>query len=168
MSNFIHRIVVDYRKHVINIGPMGTRTRTNYPARSCPLAIRPTLIEPYILFMELLLINLSSFDINRTNKCVFFSLTRWMTYHINIPVEILHSQVLNLLVIIMYRWGLGGDFLGSGGTWNLNEEKNPDVEIVASGVFVGFFIYTSVQLIAYCFGTTQHKRWVEKNEISSF
>lgn len=67
-------------------------------------------------------------------------------------------QVVNLIVIILYRTGYGGDFLGAGGTWNLNEEKNPDVEIVASGVFVGFFIYTAVQLIAFCFGTTKHKR----------
>lgn len=58
----------------------------------------------------------------------------------------------------MYRTGFGGEFLGVGGTWNLNEEKNPDAEIVASGVFVGYFIYTSVQLITYCFGTTAHKR----------
>lgn len=68
------------------------------------------------------------------------------------------GQVVNLIVIILYRTGYGGDFLGAGGTWNLNEEKNPDVEIVASGVFVGFFIYTAVQLIAFCFGTTKHKR----------
>lgn len=48
--------------------------------------------------------------------------------------------------------------MGVGGTWNLNEEKSPDAEIIASGVFVGFFIYTSVQLIAFMFGTTKHKR----------
>ncbi|XP_062716742.1 protein snakeskin-like [Aedes albopictus] len=65
---------------------------------------------------------------------------------------------LNLVVLIIYRTGYGGDFLGVGGTWNLNEEKNPDAEIVASGVFVGYFIYTSVQLITFCFGTTKLKR----------
>lgn len=61
-------------------------------------------------------------------------------------------------MLILYRVGYAGDFLGIGGTWNLNEEKNADSEIVASGVFVGFFIYTAVQLITYCFGTTAHKR----------
>lgn len=57
---------------------------------------------------------------------------------------------------MIYRYGNSG-FLGVGGTWNLNEEKNPDAEIIASGVFVGFFIYTSVILISYCFGTTSQK-----------
>lgn len=42
----------------------------------------------------------------------------------------------------------------------MNEVKNPDAEIIASGVFIGFFIYTSVILIAYCFGTTSHKKTV--------
>lgn len=67
-------------------------------------------------------------------------------------------QVLNLIILILYRTGYGGEFLGVGGTWNLNEDKNPDAEIVASGVFVGFFIYTSVVLISYCFGNTDHKK----------
>lgn len=71
-------------------------------------------------------------------------------------------QVLNIIVLILYRTGYGGDFLGVGGTWNLNEEKNADAEIVASGVFVGFMIYTSVQLITFCFGTTAHKRYEEE------
>uniref|UniRef100_A0A6M2DHE4 Putative ryanodine receptor-like protein phlebotomus papatasi n=1 Tax=Xenopsylla cheopis TaxID=163159 RepID=A0A6M2DHE4_XENCH len=66
--------------------------------------------------------------------------------------------VLNLIILIIYRTGYSGQFLGIGGTWNLNEEKNADVEIVASGVFVGFFLYTSVQLMTFCFGTTKHKR----------
>ncbi|XP_055703963.1 protein snakeskin [Phlebotomus papatasi] len=66
--------------------------------------------------------------------------------------------VLNIVILILYRTGYGGDFLGVGGTWNLNEEKSPDAEIVASGVIVGFMIYTSVQLITYAFGTTAHKR----------
>lgn len=65
-----------------------------------------------------------------------------------------------MVVLILYRTGYGGDFLGVGGTWNLNEEKSPDIEIVASGVFVGFFIYTGVQLVAYAFGTTAHKRLI--------
>jgi len=66
--------------------------------------------------------------------------------------------VINLIILMLYRFGYVGDFLGVGGTWNLNEEKSADAEIIASGVFVGFFIYTGVQLIAYLFGTTKHKR----------
>lgn len=69
-----------------------------------------------------------------------------------------YFQVINFVVLMLYRFGLAGEFLGVGGTWNLNEEKSADAEIVASGVFVGFFIYTAVQLIAYMFGTTKHKR----------
>ncbi|XP_017768353.1 PREDICTED: uncharacterized protein LOC108556662 [Nicrophorus vespilloides] len=65
--------------------------------------------------------------------------------------------VLNLLILILYRVGNHGGFLGVGGTWNLNEEKNADAEIVASGVFVGFFIYTAVSLISFCFSTSDHK-----------
>jgi len=65
--------------------------------------------------------------------------------------------VLNLIILILYRTGYSGEFLGVGGTWNLNEEKNPDAEIVASGVFVGFFLYTFVSLVAYCFATADHK-----------
>ncbi|XP_031837671.1 smooth septate junction protein snakeskin [Nomia melanderi] len=66
--------------------------------------------------------------------------------------------VINLIILILYRTGYQGEFLGVGGTWNLNEDKNPDAEIVASGVLVGFFIYTSVVLITYCFGSSYHKR----------
>lgn len=66
--------------------------------------------------------------------------------------------VMNLIILVLYRTGYGGQFLGVGGTWNLNEEKNADAEIVASGVFVGFFLYTSAILISYCFGTTEHKK----------
>lgn len=72
-------------------------------------------------------------------------------------------QIINLVILILYRTGYGGEFLGVGGTWNLNEEKNPDAEIVASGVFVGFFIYTAVILISYAFGTTQQKRTLVVN-----
>lgn len=67
-------------------------------------------------------------------------------------------QIINIVVIVLYRTGYAGDFLGVSGTWNLNEEKSPDAEIFASGVFVGFLIYTLVQLITYGFGTTAHKR----------
>lgn len=75
------------------------------------------------------------------------------------PIHIdLHLQVLNLVIILLYRFGYAGEFLGVGGTWNLNEEKSADAEIIASGVFVGFFVYTGVQLMAYLFGTTAHKR----------
>ena len=76
-------------------------------------------------------------------------------------------QVINLIVLILYRTGYGGEFLGVGGTWNLNEDKNPDAEIVASGVFVGFFIYTSVVLITYCFGTTEHKKSLVVSKIEN-
>ncbi|XP_023173173.2 protein snakeskin [Drosophila hydei] len=65
--------------------------------------------------------------------------------------------IINLVVIFLYRWGDGGEFLGIGGTWNLNEEKSADAEIVASGVMVGFIIYTGCHTIAYFFGTTKHK-----------
>lgn len=63
-----------------------------------------------------------------------------------------------MIIIILYRTGYGGGFLGVGGTWNLNEEKSADAEIVASGVLVGYFIYTAVCLMAYCFGYTKHKQ----------
>lgn len=66
--------------------------------------------------------------------------------------------MLNIIILILYRTGYGGGFLGVGGTWNLNEEKNPDAEIIASGVFVGFGIYTIVTLISYGFGTTEQKK----------
>ncbi|KAL7732980.1 hypothetical protein ACLKA6_002790 [Drosophila palustris] len=65
--------------------------------------------------------------------------------------------IINLVVIFLYRWGDGGEFLGIGGTWNLNEEKSADAEIVASGVMVGFLIYTGCHTIAFAFGTTKHK-----------
>jgi hypothetical protein len=72
---------------------------------------------------------------------------------------------LNIIVLILYRTGYGGDFLGVGGTWNLNEEKSADAEIFASGVIVGYLIYNAVQLVAYLFGTTKHKRWVRVLQI---
>lgn len=48
--------------------------------------------------------------------------------------------------------------MGVGGTWNLNEEKSPDSEIIASGIFVGFIIYTSVMIIGYLFGSPKKKK----------
>ncbi|KPI93101.1 hypothetical protein RR46_14322 [Papilio xuthus] len=66
--------------------------------------------------------------------------------------------VLNIVILVLYRTGYNGEFLGVGGTWNLNEEKNPDAEIVASGVIVGYLIYTLVQVVTFLFGTTEHKR----------
>ncbi|KAJ9596161.1 hypothetical protein L9F63_027215 [Diploptera punctata] len=66
--------------------------------------------------------------------------------------------ILNLIILILYRVGYDGRFLGVGGTWNLNEEKNPDTEIVASGVMVGFLIYTLVIIMSFCFGSTDHKK----------
>ncbi|GJQ81809.1 hypothetical protein Trydic_g350 [Trypoxylus dichotomus] len=62
-----------------------------------------------------------------------------------------------MAIMILYRVGFNGDFLGVGGTWNLNEERNPDVEIVASGVFIGYFIYTAVSLINYFFAKPEYK-----------
>lgn len=69
-----------------------------------------------------------------------------------------YIQIVNLTAIIIYRTGYGGSFLGIGGTWNLNEEKSPDAEIVASGILVGYFIYTSVQVIAYFFREDKEHR----------
>lgn len=65
-----------------------------------------------------------------------------------------------MIILVLYRTGYGGYFLGAGGTWNLNEVKDPNVEIVASGVFVGFIIYTAVSLVSYCFATGEHKKYV--------
>ncbi|XP_055383634.1 protein snakeskin-like [Condylostylus longicornis] len=76
--------------------------------------------------------------------------------------------VFNLAVIIMYRVGDGGYFLGIGGTWNLNEEKTADSEIIASGVFVGFFIYTAVVLVAFLFGPTDYFKRGVSDTIMNF
>lgn len=76
-------------------------------------------------------------------------------------------QIINLIILILYRTGYKGEFLGVGGTWNLNEDKNPDAEIIASGVLVGFFIYTSVVLITYCFGSMYHKKTLVVRSILS-
>ncbi|XP_053954451.1 protein snakeskin-like [Anastrepha ludens] len=64
----------------------------------------------------------------------------------------------NLGVLVLYRTGNGGDFLGIGGNWNLQEKHNPALEMLASGVFVGFIIYTAVVIIGYCFGGSKDKR----------
>ncbi|KAF4528906.1 hypothetical protein B566_EDAN017215 [Ephemera danica] len=66
--------------------------------------------------------------------------------------------VINLAVLILYRIGDNGKFLGVGGTWNLNEEKNPDSEIVASGIFVGYFIYTSLAVMSFVLESMRGKR----------
>lgn len=71
---------------------------------------------------------------------------------------------MNIIILVLYRTGYRGGFLGVGGTWNLNEEKNPDAEIVASGVFIGFFIYTTVILISYGFGSNHQKKTLVVNE----
>ncbi|KAJ3645953.1 hypothetical protein Zmor_023570 [Zophobas morio] len=68
-------------------------------------------------------------------------------------IETVGALILKILKLNRY----GGGFLKVGGTWNLNEEKNPDAEIVASGVFVGYFIYTCVSIISLCFATADHK-----------
>ncbi|XP_050297752.1 protein snakeskin isoform X2 [Anthonomus grandis grandis] len=65
--------------------------------------------------------------------------------------------ILNFIIIILYRVGFQGGFLGVGGTWNLFEEKSSDVEIIASGIFVGYFIYTAVSLISLCFASSENK-----------
>lgn len=75
-----------------------------------------------------------------------------------------YVQVLNIIILVLYRTGYRGGFLGVGGTWNLNEEKNPDAEIVASGVFIGFFIYTVVILISYGFGSNHQKKTLVVSE----
>ncbi|XP_063234542.1 protein snakeskin [Bacillus rossius redtenbacheri] len=66
--------------------------------------------------------------------------------------------VMIIIILVLYRTGYDGRFLGVGGTWNLNEEKNPDTEIIASGVFVGYIIYTLAVVVSYCFGTTEQKK----------
>lgn len=62
----------------------------------------------------------------------------------------LYLQAITIILLFLYRTGYAGQFLGVGAVWNFNEEKNVDVEILASGVFVGFFIYNISVLITYC------------------
>ncbi|KAK6643318.1 hypothetical protein RUM43_004823 [Polyplax serrata] len=57
--------------------------------------------------------------------------------------------ILIMIILILYRVGHNGKFLGVGGTFNLNEEKSADVEILASGVFVGFLVYNLSVLFTY-------------------
>ena len=54
-----------------------------------------------------------------------------------------------MIILILYRVGDNGKFLGVGGTFNLNEEKAVDVEIMASGIFVGYLVYNLSVLITY-------------------
>lgn len=55
-----------------------------------------------------------------------------------------------MIILFLYRRGDNGNFLGAGAVWNLKEDKNEDVEILASGVFIGFFVYNLSVLITYC------------------
>ncbi|KAK6643317.1 hypothetical protein RUM43_004822 [Polyplax serrata] len=66
-----------------------------------------------------------------------------------ITVKIVKAAI-TIILLFLYRTGYAGQFLGVGAVWNFNEEKNVDVEILASGVFVGFFIYNLSVLITYC------------------
>lgn len=54
-----------------------------------------------------------------------------------------------MIILILYRIGDNGKFLGVGGTFNLNQEKAVDVEILASGVFVGYLVYNLSVLITF-------------------
>lgn len=73
--------------------------------------------------------------------------------------NLLHLQILNFAILIIYRIGAGGRFLGVGGTWNLWEEKSAGCEIFASGVFIGFIVYTGVHTIAYFFGPNKYRQY---------
>uniref|UniRef100_W8CDA5 Protein snakeskin n=1 Tax=Ceratitis capitata TaxID=7213 RepID=W8CDA5_CERCA len=64
----------------------------------------------------------------------------------------------NMGVLVLYRTGNGGDFLGIGGNWNFQEKHSPAVELFASGVFVGYMIYNAVVIIGYCFGDNKNQR----------
>ncbi|XP_066153409.1 protein snakeskin isoform X1 [Euwallacea fornicatus] len=64
---------------------------------------------------------------------------------------------INIICLYLYRTGTDGTFLGVGGTWNMAENKNADAEIFASGVFIGYLIYTFVSLVALCFAAGDHK-----------
>ncbi|XP_046991503.1 protein snakeskin-like [Schistocerca americana] len=70
---------------------------------------------------------------------------------VSVVIKVL-KLALNIVALILYRSGNNGDFLGVGGSWNINDEKDPDAEMVASGVMVGFFIYTFSALVASCLG----------------
>ncbi|KAL0278662.1 UNVERIFIED_CONTAM: hypothetical protein PYX00_000416 [Menopon gallinae] len=58
--------------------------------------------------------------------------------------------VITMIILFLYRRGDNGNFLGAGAVWNLKEDKNEDVEILSSGVFIGFFVYNLSVLITYC------------------
>ncbi|KAJ8686481.1 hypothetical protein QAD02_022275 [Eretmocerus hayati] len=68
--------------------------------------------------------------------------------------------IVGVIILIMYRFGCHGNFLGVGGAWDLYSEKSPDAEIIASGIFIGFFLYTSVILITYCLGSWENKKTI--------
>lgn len=54
-------------------------------------------------------------------------------------------------MLILYRLGKSGEFLGAGGAWEPDHAQNLDIEILASGLIVGSIIYTSAKLIAACY-----------------
>ena len=63
-----------------------------------------------------------------------------------------------MTILIIYRVGNRGNFLGVGGAWDLYDEKTSDAEIVASGVFVGFFIYTTIVLIGMILRSKEYEK----------
>ncbi|XP_014236412.1 protein snakeskin-like [Trichogramma pretiosum] len=68
--------------------------------------------------------------------------------------------ILVIIILIIYRTGYGnGEFLGVGGVWNHNEAKGADAEIVASGTFIGFTVYTLIVLFAQCFDQSKGKSY---------
>ncbi|XP_049802342.1 protein snakeskin-like [Schistocerca nitens] len=58
--------------------------------------------------------------------------------------------VLNFIALLLYRLGYDGMFLGVGGTWNINENKDPSAEVFASGIMVGYLVYTCISLVGMC------------------
>lgn len=111
--------------------------------------ILPLTLEYYLLLLSIIVQDLIAREIKPSIARISFN---------NSYEYFVYFQVLNIIILVLYRTGFNGEFLGVGGTWNLNEEKNPDAEIVASGVIVGYLIYTLVQIVTYLFGTTEHKR----------
>ncbi|KAL0278884.1 UNVERIFIED_CONTAM: hypothetical protein PYX00_000566 [Menopon gallinae] len=57
--------------------------------------------------------------------------------------------ILTLIILVLYRAGDHGEFLGVGGTFELYEDKTVDVEILASGVIVGYMLYNLSVMISY-------------------
>lgn len=54
----------------------------------------------------------------------------------------IYVQLINVVVLVLYRNGDEGYFMGS------SYNKNHDAEALASGVFIGFLIYNFAGLIA--------------------